>query len=170
MKKRTIKTLTTALIITATMTFGATAFAGWGMDSGFRGWRHNGPGWHHGDRDGLRDWRNDLSDEETEELGAQRQAFLKDTDSLRQDLYSKELELKSELVKPEPDQKTALAVQKEISKLRAQLDRKHIAHLLQMKKINPNIGRGYAEGGSRGFGRSGRSGYGKGYGPGNCGR
>ena len=166
---KSIKTLTTALVITTIMAFGATAFAGWGMGSGYRGWGHHGPG-QQGDRDGSGGWGNDLSDEEMEKLGAQRQAFLKDTEGLRQNLYSKELELKSEMVKPEPDQERASAVQKEISKLRAELDQKHIIHMIQMKKINPNVGSRHAEGGSRGFGRGDRGGYGKGYGPGNCGR
>jgi hypothetical protein len=63
-------------------------------------------------------------------------------------------------VKPEPEKKMASAIQKEISKLRAQLDQKHIDHMIQMKKIDPSVGQGHAKGG----------GYGNGYGPGNCGR
>lgn len=167
MKKKNISRLIIALILTTIMAYGATSFAGWGMGYGSRG-GHHGPGWNQRGWDGRGGWGNDLSDEEIEKLEEQRQAFLKDTEGLRQDLYSKGLELRSVLVKPEPDQKRALTVQNEILGLRAQLDQKRIGHMIEMKKINPHAGRGYAEGGGRGLGHGGRDGFGKGYGPGNC--
>jgi Spy/CpxP family protein refolding chaperone len=167
MKKRNVSLLMIAFIATTVVAFGATAFAGWGMGDESRGWGHRGQGWHHRGADS---WQSDLTDEDIEKLEMGREAFLKDTDDLRLELHSKALELRSVLVKPEPDQKNALAIQKEISKLRAQLDEKHIKHMIEMKRINPNVGRRLAEGAGRGFGPGRHGSYGKGRGSGACGR
>ena len=50
-------------------------------------------------------------------------------------------------------------IQKDISKIEAELDQKRLDHVIKMKKINPNAGRGYMMGG-RGCGEM------RGYGPG----
>jgi len=143
--------------VVALLGIGVNAFAGWGR------------GWHHGS-----DWQNrgrgmggpgygyNLSDEEFKTLEKERQAFFNETESIRQDLYAKDLELRSELAKETPDSKKAARLQKELSKLESQLDQKRVDHMINMRKLNPNAGRG------RGFMGGGAMGYGPRYGGGNC--
>lgn len=149
------------LAVVAMVGLGATAFAGWG-----RGHWGNGPGWHHGGWGGSGygpgAMMGNLSDEEIKALEQERQAFLKDTEKIRQEAYSKELELRSELAKENPDATKGARLQTEISKLEAQLDQKRVDHMIKMRKLNPNAGRGYM------MGRGGM-GYGPGYGRGGMG-
>jgi Spy/CpxP family protein refolding chaperone len=55
--------------------------------------------------------------------------------------------MQSELAKAEPDAAKASGLQKEISELQAQLDQKRIDHMVEMRKVAPNAGRGYMRGG-----------------------
>ncbi|MBU0988553.1 MAG: hypothetical protein KKH68_14980 [Proteobacteria bacterium] len=48
--------------------------------------------------------------------------------------------------------KTASSLQNDISKLQAQLDQKRIDHMVEMRKINPNAGRGFMGRGGMGYG------------------
>mgnify|MGYP001822358353 CR=1 FL=1 len=82
-----------------------------------------------------------LSDEYQNTLDKERQAFFDETKGLRQDIYQKRLELKSELAKKNPDAQKAAALHKDISKLAEEFDQKRLAFFLKMKKINPNFGR-----------------------------
>ena len=86
-------------------------------------------------------------------MDKQRQAFFEETRDLRENLYQKELELRSELAKEDPDAQKAAGLQAEISELTAQLDQKRIDHRIKMKKENPEFfaGRGY--GMNRGYGQ-----------------
>jgi Spy/CpxP family protein refolding chaperone len=133
------------------------AFAGWG-----KGW-HHGPGWHRGGW-GMSGpgYGYNLSEDEIKALEKERQAFFSETESIRQALYAKDLELRSELAKETPDAKKAARLQTEISKLESQLDQKRIDHMIKMRKLNPNAGRG------RGYMGGGAMGYGPRYGDGNC--
>jgi Spy/CpxP family protein refolding chaperone len=139
----------------------ATAYAGWGDGYGHmgRGWGHMGWG---GDYP-------DLTDEQIKAIEQERRAFIKDTDDLRQSLYTKELALRSELAKTDADAQKAAAIQKDISKLEAELDQKRLDHIVKMKEVNPEAGRGFMMGGR---GRGGMMGYGpgagRGPGGGNC--
>ena len=138
---------------------------GWGGGPG------NCPGYGYGPGGGP---GTQLSEEQLKAVEEERQAFWKATQSLRQNLYAKELELRSELAKENPDAKKALALQKEISALEASLDEQHIEHRLKMQQIAPDAGRGYMMGrrgkGSGGYGPGyGRGGGRGGYGPGECG-
>ena len=63
-------------------------------------------------------------------------------------MYEKERELQNELAKAEPDASKASGLQKEISELQAQLDQKRIDHMVEMRKLAPNAGKGYVRGGS----------------------
>lgn len=156
-------TLTKGIVILAaiaTVGLVATAYAGWGDGYGHRGrgWNHmgwGGPGYG-GDYP-------DLTDEQRQAIEQERRAFLKETDDLRQNLYAKELELRSELAKDDADAQKAAAIQKDISKLEAEIDQKRLDHVVTMKKINPDAGRGYMMGGR---GRGGMMGYGPGAGRG----
>ena len=106
---------------------------------------------------------SNLTQEEIEKLQAERKAYHKDTQKLRQDIYQKELALRSELVKENPDAQKALEMQKEISDLSAEMDQKRVNHLIKVREIAPNAGRGMMKGfGSRGGGRGMGPGYGGG--------
>ena len=103
-------------------------------------------------------------------MKTERQAFFDATRQARQDLYAKRLALKAEIAKSEPDMKTATAIQKEVSALQADLDQKRLEHIMAMRQINPDAGRGFFMEG-RGQGRHGMRGgreMGMGYGPGHC--
>jgi len=140
--------------------FAATSFAGWGRGGGGSCWGQ-GPGWFQRGYAGPGN-QGDLSDEEIARLDTERQAFLKDTAELRDGLYQKDLELRSELAKKEPDAQKALGLQTEISDLRGQLDQKQLAHRLKMQKDFPQLaGRGDDYAGP-GYGRRRM---GPGYGP-----
>jgi Spy/CpxP family protein refolding chaperone len=122
-------------------------------DPGMMGYRYGYGGgypmheWHHGGfgGPGFGNWGN-LSEEQIQKLYAEQSAFFEATRDLRDRLYQKSLELRSELAKENPDAPKATALQKEISQLRAELDQKRLTHLLNMKKIDPEIGRGFGRG------------------------
>ncbi|MBU0698115.1 MAG: periplasmic heavy metal sensor [Proteobacteria bacterium] len=160
------KTLIAVLAAIAVLGIGTYAFAG-------RGWGHHGEyGYghhmygHHNDYgpsgdDGddygpVRGYRGDLPREESEQLDKERDAFYQATEKLRGDLYQKELALRSELAKENPDSDTAAKLQKEISDLRADLDQKRIDHLIKLRKVAPNAGRGWGGGYGPGGGYCGR--------------
>jgi Spy/CpxP family protein refolding chaperone len=143
--------------VVALLGIGANAFAGWG-----RGWHHGSDRQHSGWGMGGPGYGYNLSEEETKALEKERQAFFNETESIRQDLYAKDLELRSELAKETPDARKAARLQTEISKLESQLDQKQVDHMIKMRKLNPNAGRG------RGFMGGGAMGYGPRYGGGNC--
>jgi Spy/CpxP family protein refolding chaperone len=144
------------LLVLAILGFGANAFAGWGMGCDQRGSGYHGPGWHHDGRfgpgNGYR--MDDLSDDEIEKLHRERKSFFKATQDLRQDIYAKELSLRSELAKKDLDTDKAQKLQKEISDLEAKMDQKRIDHMINMRKINPNAGRSFMGRGGMGYGRS----------------
>ena len=164
------------LAIVAVFAIAATSFAGWGRGHGGYGY-HMGPGygmrgggWGQGPRGyGGQGYQSDMSEEDIAKLDKERQAFFEATSDLKENLYQKELELRSELAKPEPDAKKAAGIQKEISSLESELDQKRLDHRIKMRKDFPRSafrGDGYGPRG-RGMGR-GMYGGGGGYGPGRC--
>ena len=116
---------------------------GWGMGGG---WGHHGPGWHHRGDYGQR-YDDQMSKEEYKQWEQKREAFFTETQDLRSSLYEKERELQNELAKSEPDAAKASGLQKEISELQSKLDQKRIDHMIEMRKLNPNAGRGFIAGG-----------------------
>ena len=121
------------------------AFAHGGMSRG-GGWGHHGQGWHHQGEYGP-GYDDQLTKEEYSQFDQKREAFFKETQELRSNLFEKERELQNELAKDEPDASKASRLQKEISELQAQFDQKRIDHMIEMRKLNPNIDRGYMQGG-----------------------
>ena len=112
-------------------------------------------------------YQSNLSDEDRAKLNKERQAFFEDTRQLRENRYQKELELRSELAKKDPDAKKAVGLQKEISDLESQLDQKRVEQRIKMRQENPDFfaGRGYGKGGGgmgRGYGKGG-GGMGRGF-------
>ena len=166
MKKSTM-TLMTVVAVLAILGISAHAFAGWGKGRGSGncpGYSGRGAGMY---QSGQGYYPDNLSDEQIKAIEAERQAFRNATEELRSDLYSKNLALRSELAKSDPDIAKAKQLQKEISGLQAQLDEERIDHMIKMRKISPEIGQGYGRGYGKGMrGQGGRGmGYGGGYGP-----
>ena len=142
MKMNNFGKAVTVLAIVGIVGFAATSFAGWGRGGGGNCWGQ-GAGW--AQRDNCpRGYQENLSDEQVTRLDEQRQAFFEETRDLRDNLYQKELELRSELAKKDPDAQKAAGLQTEISDLRSQLDQKRIDHRIKMQKENPEFfaGRG----------------------------
>ncbi|MBI9084659.1 MAG: periplasmic heavy metal sensor [Desulfobacterales bacterium] len=156
MKQRfSIKILSVVAIV------GILGFAGYAFASGGWGYHHRGDMAMNGPENGPEDCprrgggdgpgrgaggQDRLSEEDAEAFDAQRQAFFDATKTLRNDLYQKQLELRSELAKAEPDTKTAAGLQTEISKLRGDFDQKRLTHQLEMRKSFPDAGRGAGQG------------------------
>jgi Spy/CpxP family protein refolding chaperone len=155
------------LAIVAVLGIAVTSFADWGRGHlGFGNHMGSGYGMHRGWADGPRGYggpgyQSDLSEEDITRLDKERQAFFEATSELREELYQKELELRSELAKPEPDAKKAAGLQKEISNLEGQLNLKRLDQQIKMRKDFPRFGNR----GSGGMGM-GRGMYGGGYGRG----
>ena len=97
MKKLNVRNWVAVLTAVTLMGIGATAFAGWGRGYG----RHMG--WGGGPTDGPGCGRGymdeNLTDEQIKAIEGERQAFFNATESLRETLYAKELELRAELAK-----------------------------------------------------------------------
>jgi len=108
-----------------------------------------------------------LSDEEIAAVQKERSAFFESTRELRERRHQKELELRAELAKQNPDAKQAAELQKEVSGYEPELDQKRIEHQLKMQKDYPQIyGKGFGGGLGRGIGPGYGMGPGGGTGPG----
>jgi len=133
------------LILTVVAIFGITtlAFAGWG-----RGYGHMmgpdswGPGMQGGYGYGQGGYYGNLSADEIAKLDQQRADYFKATENLRQDLYAKQLELRSELAKENPDTNKASKLQSDISKLQSNLDQERLNYEINARKSAPNYNRG----------------------------
>ncbi|MFC1828239.1 Spy/CpxP family protein refolding chaperone [Thermodesulfobacteriota bacterium] len=170
MKKQRTNKILVIISVVAMVGFAATAFAGWGMGPGHRGWGmgygdygqgtgETGPGYGRGSGYCGQGYAANLSEEDLQKVEEARKAFFEDTEDLRQNIYQKRLELRSEFAKEKPDADKISGLQKDISELQGQLDQKRVNHMLEMKKINPNAG-------SKGWGSSGRGYAKRGYGRG----
>ncbi len=131
MKNNNTNKVILILTVIAIAGFSAYAFADWGMGYG-RGMGYGGQG-----------YVGNLSADEIGALDQERAAFFKATEGLRQDIYVKELELRSELAKQNPDAQKAAKLQKDISDFETQLNQKRVEHVVKEKKINPDAGRGF---------------------------
>ena len=146
------------IVLTVVAIFGITtlAFAGWGRGYGhMMGDGDRGMGYHHRDGygHGQGGYYSNLSEDEIAKLDQQRSEFFKATENVRQKLYEKELALRSELAKENPDMNTASNLQREISKLQSDLDQKRLNYEVNARKSAPNYNRGSMMGyGPRGGG------------------
>ena len=136
--------------------YGANAFAGWGRGGGYGGCGGPGGRWGGGGYGGA-----SLTAEQYKQMDEQRRSFFDSTADLRQDIYQKDVDLRSELAKSDPDTAKARQLQKELSQLEAELEQKRFDHMMAMRKINPEAGRGYGRDG-RGPGNGNCPGYGGG--------
>jgi len=150
------------LTVIAIIGFGTYALAQMGMGYGHHWGMHHGPGWQDQEYEnqGYGGFGGDLSEDEIKQMKVEHEAFFEATKEIRQQLYQKRLELRSELAKKDPDAAKAAGIQDEISELKGQMGRKRLDHILKLKKINPDVGRGLMGRGRMGFGRMGAQGYG----------
>ncbi|MEE9117020.1 MAG: hypothetical protein V3U02_00310 [Calditrichia bacterium] len=154
------------LAMVAVLGIAVTSFAGWGrgnggygmMGSGYgmmgSGYGMMGPGYgpQRGGNNGSGYYGNS-GNEEMARFNKEHEAFYEETRLLEEKLLQKELELRSELAKPEPDGKKAGGIQKEITDLEGQLSQKRSDHELHMRSAL-----------SQGYGQRGMSGQGAGCG------
>jgi Spy/CpxP family protein refolding chaperone len=138
------------LAIVAVVALSVTAYAGRGMGYGPGGGQCQGMrGGGYGPGSG--NMMGNLTEDEVKKINEERDAFFKSTEDLRQDIYAKEMELNSELAKKNIDAGKAANLQKEISELESKFDQKRLDHMIKMKKINPNLAKGFGmRGGMRG--------------------
>lgn len=136
--------LVIVVAIAAILGISTYAFAGWG-GFGMGGWGHHygHGGYHMGWGSPGDGYKSDLSEEDYRKLDDQMQAFYKETESIRQKIYEKELALRSELEKENPDAKKAAGLQKELSEFESDFNQKKIDHQLALRKANPNFKGGF---------------------------
>jgi len=154
-----------AAVLTLGLAAVAFAHGGWGygggmMGPGYGGGYMMGPGygghmmgWDADDGPNGRGYcsRGNLSDEDAAKLNASQEKFYQDTRGLRDRIDEKELALRSEMNKDNPDQVKVYDLQKEISSLRADFDQKALAHQLEVRKLLPDNFRGSGYGYGRGY-------------------
>ena len=151
---------TKALIIATAIMFigGAVAFAHGGFGdgghmmgngSGYSGCQMMGNGPHMKGYGG----RNALSDEELAKLDEAREKFFSETQELRGRMDVKQVALRNEMIKDDPDAGKVANLQRELSGLQAEFDQKAVAHQLEMRKLMPEKyqGRGYGRGSGGGY-------------------
>jgi len=148
MKKNYLSIVLLVIALISLVGFTGSAFAFRGIGNCGSG---GGPGWNKGgDGPGYLD---ELSKDEIKKLKEERKAFLNDTKSLRNNIYAKDLELRAEIAKENPDIKKAASLQKELSDLNTGFDQKMLQHRIKMKKINPAAARKFMRGGGPEFSR-----------------
>ena len=141
----TLRNVMITIALIAVLGIGINAFAHGGMGWG-GGWGHHRGGMHYqgGYGSGSAD---QMSPESYKQFEQKREAFFSETQDIRTSLFEKERDLQNELYKDEPDMAQASRLQKEISDLQSQFDQKRIEHMVDMRKLNPNAGRGFMGGG-----------------------
>ena len=98
-------------------------------------------GWQ-GDRDDV-----GLSQEQAEQLEKARESFFRANRGLRDEIYDKSAQIRSELSKQDPDRGRLSDLQKELSQLESQFDQKRLDYQLEIRKIAPEVGERFAGGG-----------------------
>ena len=159
------KKSTFGLAAVLTLAIAAVAFAHGGSGhgshmGGYGGGYMMGPGYGNH----MRGWDSDdgpycrghaalgnLSDEETAKLEASQEKFYRDTRELRHRIEEKEIALRGEMDRDNPDHAKVYELQKEISSLRADFDQKALTHRLEVRKLLPDNYRGSGYGHGRGY-------------------
>jgi len=148
--------LSKKLIITGIAIFALIGFVGFASahdEYGNRGWYGGhmmgyGPhmGYGYGPHMGYYDTNrySGLSDNEIEKIDKARDDFYKSTEKTREAIYQKRTELSTELAKANPDTKKLKTIQRELSKLEANLDQETLDYEVKINKIAPNAQGGFA--------------------------
>jgi Spy/CpxP family protein refolding chaperone len=156
------------MVVTLLATAGVAMAQGWGRGMGYG----PGPGTEYGPGYGpgygpRGSWAANLNltAEQNQKIQAMRESFFKETLSLRNEMQTKQLELRTLWAQTNPDQDKILAKQKEINAVKAQLQEKGTRHRLEMRKVltpeqqaqigafGPGFGPGYGTRGGFGPGR-----------------
>lgn len=152
------RTLILTLSAVAVLALGAVSFAGPGRGHGYG----MGPGMM---GSGL---GANLSDEQRTALDKAHDEFVARTESLRNDLNTKDLELQAELSKAAPEQARVTALTKDINALRGKLFEEQTAFRATLAK-DFGLRNGQGHGRGMGYGRGmGQGMTGRGFGPGAC--
>lgn len=162
MKRNTLIITGITLLITIAAVYAFAQDSGWSRGRGYghmMGPDSWGPGMHNGYMYDQGGYYGNLSADEIAKLDQQRAEYFKATENIRQNLYEKELALRSELAKEDPDTGKASALQSDISKLQSTLDQERLNYEIKARKTAPNYNRG-----SGGYGPMMGYGYG-GHGP-----
>lgn len=91
-----------------------------------------------------------LTPEQAQKMYELRQKFLKETEDLRQQMFTKRTELNNLWASDNPDQKQIQAKQQEINAIRDKIQGIAVSYQAQAKKIAPNASFGWGKGGGRG--------------------
>jgi Spy/CpxP family protein refolding chaperone len=155
MKKIRFRHIVTLLAIVAMVGVGSSAMA-------YRGWMNSEggygdcPGFAEGGRGGgCGGFAADLSEEQRAQLNEVRKAYFEETKELRDQMRDKADALHEALEADSVDAEAAAALQADLSKIRADLDQKRLAHRIEMQKLFPDFEGGPRHKGGRGFGRRG---------------
>ena len=170
------RTLTVLGIVLLVAVFAYPVFGrgfGWGGGYMMGNWG-GGPGYGGNYNTYNRGYGN-LTEDQTKQLEALDRKFSDRTADLRDKLWTKSGELNTLMNSANPDPARVQSLQKEITDLRARLDKEGTEYALEARKITPDtrFGRGYGYGGGpfygfmrgygmRGYGMMGRGGYGPG--------
>jgi zinc resistance-associated protein len=138
------------MAVLAVVGLSTVAFAGCGM--GYYG--QGGCGWNNmGGHGNGRGYGSNLSADEIKRLDAEQSEFFKATEGLKKTLYEKDLALRSELIKDNPDTAKVSNLQADISRLQGELDQKSLDYEMRARKAVPNYYSGYnGHGGGHGYG------------------
>jgi len=101
-----------------------------------------GPGMHSGYMHGQEGYYGNLSADEIAKLDQQRAEYFNATENIRQKLYEKELALRSELAKENPDTSKSSTLQSDISTLQSNLDKERLNYEIKARKSAPSYNRG----------------------------
>jgi Spy/CpxP family protein refolding chaperone len=99
-----------------------------------------------------RGWQGDTDDfnitrQQAEQLDAARDSFYQKTADLRDQIYEKNAQIRQELSSENPDRARLQDLQKALSKLESQMDQDQLDYMVEVRKIAPGLGRGFARGG-----------------------
>jgi zinc resistance-associated protein len=123
--------------------YGGPGYGGHMMGPGYGG-HMMGYGGHMGwwgDRDD-----GGLNQEQAEKLQTARESFYRENRELRDSIYDKSAEIRSELSKQNPDRGRLNELQKELSQLESRFDQKRLDYQLEVRKILPQTDGEYSEG------------------------
>lgn len=126
--------------------FATLSYAGWGYGCGDgMGQYSRGPGWHHRGGNGypMGGAYANLSEEEIARLDQQRSEFFNATEDIQGQLNEKELALRREVAKENPDATMASNLHRDISKLQSELDQKQLEFDIKTRKAIPGYNRSF---------------------------
>jgi Spy/CpxP family protein refolding chaperone len=93
-----------------------------------------------------------LTPEQAQKIYDLRQKFMKETEDLRQQMFTKRNELNSLWAVENPDEKQIQAKQKEINAIREKIQAIAVSYQAQARKIAPNAYFGWGKGMGKGMG------------------